>query len=582
MDPQKSQEAFENLMRTGQNLMQGFFDQLGKLPMGMPGTVPLGMSMPTLPPNLEIDPEKLAQLQREHLEKHTQLWQSMLGRGQGDKNEPVIKPHPSDRRFKAPEWVESPYYEYIHQAYLINAQFLSSIADALPVSDKVARGKLQFMMRQYIDAMSPANYAATNPEFIKRAIETKGKSITDGMMNLISDMEKGSISMTDDSAFEVGTNLANTEGSVIYENELMQLIQYAPLTDKVHERPLLIVPPCINKYYILDLQPENSYVRYAVEQGMTVFLISWRNATAEQTNLTWDDYIEDGILNALEIVRDVTKVQKPNALGFCIGGTMLATALATAYARGEDPVESLSLLTTMIDFSDTGDLACFVDEASVAKQESTIGKGGLMTGREFSSVFSSLRPNDLVWNYVVDNYLRGNKPSAFDLLYWNADATNLPGPFLVWYLRNAYLENNLRVPGKVKVLGKPMDFKAIECPAYFVATREDHIVPWKTAYLGRRLLSGDTTFVLGASGHIAGIVNHPAKGKRSYWTNSTSAAATADDWLHSATEHKGSWWTDWVSWLKDKSGKQIAPRKIGSREYKVIEPAPGRYVRAKA
>lgn len=623
MEPKKTAESFEQMIKVGQTLMQGFFEQMRALSdtapnaastgfKGANGAVnfpppftapfsplfthalfgqnvqnhpnPLAELMPNLAAspvfnavaNLSIPPEKLSELQREHLAQHAKLCKEIMSRAPSESGEPS-----KDRRFKSPEWVQNPFYEYVHQAYLINAQFLHKLIEAAPVADKSTKNKLQFMANQYIDAVSPANFAVTNPDFLKKALDTQGQSITEGIRNLIADLEKGSISMTDDSAFEVGENLAITEGSVIYENELMQLIQYAPLTDKVSEVPLLIVPPCINKYYILDLQPENSYVRYAVEQGFTVFLISWRNPSAEQGKATWDDYCTDGVLNALEIVREVTKVAKPHALGFCIGGTLLSTALATQSAKGEDPVQSVTLLTTMLDFSDAGDLACFVDEPSVAAREASIGQGGLMLGREFSSVFSSLRPNDLVWNYVVDNYLLGNKPSAFDLLYWNADSTNLPGPFAAWYLRNTYLENNLRIAGKATVMGQKLDLSNINCPAFFVATREDHIVPWKTAYLGRNLLGGENTFVLGASGHIAGIINPPAKNKRSYWTSSKKSA-TAEGWLSGAQEHAGSWWPQWAKWLKDKSGKDIAARKVGNRQYKAIEAAPGRYVKEKA
>ncbi|KAF7599741.1 MAG: class I poly(R)-hydroxyalkanoic acid synthase [Candidatus Dactylopiibacterium carminicum] len=531
-------------------------------------------------PGLEND--EIRRLQREHAELHGRLWRSMAQRKPGVESEPIVSPGAGDRRFNAPEWSSSPLHDYMRQAYLINANFLTAVADALPITDKVAKSRLQFMTRQYVDALAPSNFLASNPEVVQKALDTKGESLSKGLLNLIGDVEKGRISMTDDAAFEVGGNLATTEGAVIFENELMQLIQYAPLTEKVSKQPLLIVPPNINKYYILDLQAENSFVRYAVEQGITVFLISWRNPGAAQAQLGWDDYLDQGILLSLQIVRTLTKVQKPNVLGFCIGGTLLASALAVAYARGEDPIESATFLTSMLDFSETGDIACFIDERFVAAREATIGKGGLMHGRELSQVFSALRPNDLIWNYVVDNYLKGNTPTAFDLLYWNSDSTNLSGPFAAYYLRNTYLENNLRVPGKLTMLGESIDLGRINCPSYFVATREDHIVPWRTSFLGRRLVGGESTFVLGASGHIAGVVNPPAKNKRSYWTNAT-AVATAEEWLESAVEHRGSWWPNWVEWLKARSGDLVAARsKLGSREYRQIEAAPGRYVKERA
>jgi polyhydroxyalkanoate synthase subunit PhaC len=582
INPEQSREALEGWMQASQNFMQGFFSQLGKVSGGAPqgfatGFAPMaGMALPAM------ENEAIVALQREHAEQHARLWQSMAQRKPGDAGEPIVPSPAGDRRFAAPEWSNSPLHDYMRQAYLINARFLTAVADALPITDRVAKNRLQFLTRQCVDALAPSNFAASNPEVVQTALETKGESLTLGLKNLIADVEKGRISMTDEAAFEVGGNLATTEGAVIFENEVMQLIQYTPLTEKVSKRPLLIVPPNINKYYILDLQPENSFVRYAVEQGITVFLVSWRNPTTAQAQLGWDDYLDQGILRSLQIVREVGKEAKPNVLGFCVGGTLLAAALAVATARGEDPVESVTFLTTMLDFADTGDIACFVDETSVAAREAAIGKGGIMKGSELSQVFSSLRPNDLIWNYVVDNYLKGKQPTAFDLLYWNSDSTNLPGPFAAYYLRNTYLENNLRVPGKLTMLGQSIDLGRIRCPSYFVATREDHIVPWQTSFLGRRLLGGESSFVLGASGHIAGVINPPAKNKRSYWTN-TGTATTSDEWIAGAVEHRGSWWPNWIDWLKQRSGEPMAARvRPGNKDYRQIEPAPGRYVKARA
>ncbi len=448
--------------------------------------------------------------------------------------------------------------------------------------DEAARTRLRFLMRQYVDAMAPSNFAATNPEFVKAALESQGTSITVGIRNLIADLARGRISMTDEAAFAVGRNLAVTAGQVVFENELIQLIQYAPATTKVFERPLLIVPPCINKFYILDLQPENSFVRYAVESGMTVFLVSWRNPQADLGHLTWDDYLEKGALAALRVVRAVGAVEQINALGFCVGGTILSAALAVAKARGEDPVASLTLLTTLLDFSDPGEIVNFIDPASVAAREASIGRGGLLRGAELAAAFSALRANDLIWQYVVGNYLKGGKPSAFDLLHWNADSTNLPGPFAAWYLRNLYMDNALRVPGKLAMCGATADLTRVDMPAFILATREDHIVPWRTAYASREILGGGTTFVLGASGHIAGVVNPAAKNRRSFWA-SGARPASAEEWLAGATEHKGSWWPLWIDWLKQFAGKdKAAPKKPGNRKYKPIEPAPGRYVKEKA
>ncbi|MCC7270636.1 MAG: class I poly(R)-hydroxyalkanoic acid synthase, partial [Rhodocyclaceae bacterium] len=487
-----------------------------------------------------------------------------------------------DKRFAAPEWSGSPFFDYLRQAYLLNADYIGRLIEALPMDDEAARSRLQFFTRQFVDAMAPSNFVATNPEFIRTALDTQGASITAGIRNLLDDLGKGRISMTDEAAFEVGRNLAVTPGQVIFENALIQLIQYDPETPKVHARPLVIVPPCINKFYILDLQPENSFVRHAVEQGMTVFLVSWRNPQAELGHLGWDDYLEQGALAALDAAQEISGADKLNALGFCVGGTILAAALCVAKARGKDRVASLTLLTSLLDFSDGGEVTHYVDAASVKARETAIGQGGLLRGAELASAFSSLRANDLIWQYVVGNYLKGGKPPAFDLLYWNADSTNLPGPFAVWYLRHLYLENALREPGRLAMCGTTADLGRLDMPAYIYSSREDHIVPWKSAYLSRGLLGGETTFVMGASGHIAGVVNPPAKGKRSHWRND-AAAASAEDWLAGATEHKGSWWPHWIEWLRRHAGEErAAPKKPGSRRYKPIEAAPGRYVKEKA
>ena len=565
----------ENMFQAGQAYAQGLMNFLAQ------GQSAGQSAQASVPPAFPEN-EEIARLRQECTAQHAALWQAMLQRKPGETPPPVVAPDPGDKRFAAPEWAESPYYDYLRQAYLINARFLKQAAEVFPLDDPAAKNRLRFATRQYVDALAPSNFAATNPEFVGKAIATKGASITAGIMNLIGDLEKGRVSMTDDAAFEVGRNLAATPGQVVFENELIQLIQYAPATGKVFERPLLIVPPCINKFYVLDLQPENSFVRYAVEQGVTVFLVSWRNPQADLGHLGWDDYIEQGALKALAVTREICGTEKINALGFCVGGTILSAALSVAKARGEDPVESLTLLTTLLDFSDGGDIVNFVDAASVALREAAIGRGGLLRGAELASAFSALRANDLIWQYVVGNYLKGGRPAAFDLLYWNADSTNLPGPFAVWYLRKLYLDNGLRVPGRLAMCGTTADLGRLDMPAYIYSSREDHIVPWRSAYLSRDILGGETTFVMGASGHIAGVINPPAKGKRSHWRND-AAATKAEDWLAGAAEHAGSWWPHWMNWLRQFGGKErAAPAKPGSRKYKPLEAAPGRYVKEKA
>jgi polyhydroxyalkanoate synthase len=407
------------------------------------------------------------------------------------------------------------------------------------------------------------------------------------MANLLHDMKQGHVSMTDERVFEVGKNVATTEGAVVFENEFFQLLEYKPLTAKVYEKPFLLIPPCINKFYILDLQPENSLIRYAVSEGHRTFVVSWRNPDESMVGKTWDDYIEHAAVKAIDVVQEITGAKTLNALGFCVGGTILGTALSVLAARGKKPVASATLLTSFLDFTDTGILDIFIDETSVKYREAEMGQGGLLKGQDLASTFSFLRPNDLVWNYVVGNYLKGETPPPFDLLYWNSDSTNLPGPFYAWYLRNTYFENNLVKPGKVSVCGQKVDLRKVDIPVYIYGSREDHIVPIGGAYASTQHLPGKKRFVMGASGHIAGVINPPAKKKRSYWTNDKlpqgKFPAAQADWLKGATEHPGSWWTDWSAWLKGHAGKQIAaPKTYGNRQHKVIEAAPGRYVKAKA
>jgi polyhydroxyalkanoate synthase len=564
--------AAMQFMQASQNAAQQFMNFVAQA-----GDAPAAAKLPA-------DPKAMSDLQKAYLEQHTRLWQAILARGAAPAGDDGFKvaPEPGDRRFAAPEWRESPVFDYLHQAYLLNTKYLRDLIDVLPAESDRSRDKMRFLARQISDALAPSNFAATNPEFIKHALETKGQSITNGINNLIADLEKGRISMTDETVFEVGRNIAASAGAVVFENEVMQLIQYAPLTAKVGARPLVIVPPCINKFYILDLQPDNSFVRYAVEQGHTVFLVSWRNPTAEQGHLTWDDYLEHGPIAALHVAKEICRTAQVNALGFCVGGTILTSALAVLSSRDEDIVASLTLLTTLLDFSDTGEIGLFIDEQGLAAREATIGAGGLLPARDLQNTFSFLRANDLVWNYVTQNYLKGQKPQAFDLLYWNADSTNLPGPFACWYMRNLYHDNALRVPGRLSMCGTRVDLGRVAMPVYLLATREDHIVPWHSAYQSTRLLGGPTRFVLGASGHIAGVINPASKNKRSYWVN-PDVRGDAESWLAAAEEKKGSWWSDWTAWLAPHAGDSRSARtKLGNARYKAIEPAPGRYVRERA
>ncbi|WP_428852884.1 class I poly(R)-hydroxyalkanoic acid synthase [Imbroritus primus] len=537
-----------------------------------------GAALAGLPTGTRVDPDRMLAIQRDYTNGVRQLWQGMLSQG--------ATPALPDRRFAGEAWTGHAPYAFTAAFYLLNARAMLQMAEAIEGEPKVQQ-RIRFAVSQWVDAMSPANFLATNPEAQQALIESHGESLQHGIQHMLEDLGKGKISHTDDSAFEVGRNLAVTPGDVIYENEYFQLIQYHPLTDKVFARPLLIVPPCINKFYVLDLQPENSLVRYAVEQGHTVMLVSWRNPGNDMADRTWDDYIEHAAIQAIHVTQAVSRQKQINVLGFCVGGTILSTALAVLAARGEHPAASLTLLTAMLDFTDTGVLDVFVDEAHVALREHTIGgqggtPAGILHGTELANTFSFLRPNDLVWNYVIDNYLKGKSPTPFDILYWNGDSTNLPGPWYCWYLRHTYLQNDLMHPGRLTVCGAPVDFGQLDMPVYLYGSREDHIVPWTTAYASAALLPGDKRFVLGASGHIAGVINPPAKKKRSYWTAET-LPVKAEAWLASAQEHPGSWWTDWSAWLAGHGGaRKAAPRATGNAQYQPIEPAPGRYVKARA
>jgi polyhydroxyalkanoate synthase len=524
------------------------------------------------PPELRLAPAKMAQLQEQYTKDAMDLFSAGFKPLQG-----------SDRRFADAAWQDNPLAAFSAAAYLLQARTLMAMADAVETDPKT-RTRIRFAVEQWVAAAAPSNFLAFNAEAQKKAIDTQGESLAKGLQNMVHDLQQGHVSMTDESLFEVGKNVATTTGAVVFENDLFQLIEYKPLTAKVFERPFLMVPPCINKYYILDLQPENSLVRYAVAQGHRTFVLSWRNPDASLAKKTWDDYIEDAVIRAIGVTQAISGAPTINALGFCVGGTMLSTALAVLAARGEKPVASVTLLTTLVDFSDSGILDVFIDEAFVKYREAEMGQGGLMKGADLASTFSFLRPNDLVWNYVVGNYLKGETPPPFDLLYWNSDSTNLPGPYYAWYLRNTYLENNLIKPEKLTVCGETINLRALDLPAYIYGSREDHIVPIGGAYATTQVFAGKKRFVMGASGHIAGVINPPAKNKRSHWIRADGKLPkTVAAWTEGAVEHPGSWWTDWSDWLKGHAGKQVAaPKTYGKGKFKASMPAPGTYVLARA
>ncbi|WP_084544938.1 class I poly(R)-hydroxyalkanoic acid synthase [Derxia gummosa] len=544
-----------------------------------------------------IEPTKLATIQADYVRELGELMQSGFAQQKTEADAKVKSI--GDRRFQAPEWQDGGMFEFLSRVYMLNARVLTRLAEAVEAEPRVKR-RITFAVGQWIDAMSPANFLVTNPEAQRKLVETRGESLRSGIANLLEDVSKGRISMTDESKFEVGRNVATTEGQVVLRTDMFELIQYKPLTAEIDKQPLLMVPPCINKFYILDLQPDNSIVRYMLSQGHPVYMVSWRNPTQECGNWSWDDYIERGVIAAIEatakIGAELTDAKKINVLGFCVGGTLTATAIAVLAARGKHPVASLTLLTTLLDFSDTGVLDVFIDPAIVALREERIGKGGLLSASELATTFSFLRPNDLVWPYVVGNYLKGETPAAFDLLYWNSDSTNLSGPMYCWYLRNTYLENKLKIPGETSVCGTPLDLGRVDLPVYFYGSREDHIVPWESAYQSMAVLpnadKAKSCFVLGASGHIAGVINPASKNKRNYWAydgegfggkaRKSALPATPQEWIDGATSVPGSWWPHWSKWLDQFSGGKVAaPAEAGSPGFPALEPAPGSYVKVR-
>ena len=485
-----------------------------------------------------------------------------------------------DRRFASGNWSE-PLFGSLAAFYLLNAGFLLKLLDKLPIKDKKPRQRLLYLVEQAIAAGAPSNFLASNPDALQRAAETQGGSLLTGLLHLASDLQEGKMRQCDSGAFKVGVDLASTPGEVVFENELFQLIQYYPQSETQYRRPVFIVPPSINKYYILDLRPDNSMVRHLLQQGHPVFLMSWRNFDQAHAGTTWDDLIETGIIKGLNVTREISGEQRPNCVGFCIGGTLLSTALAVLAARGDREIASVSLLTTFLDYLDTGPIDIFVDEQLVAYRERTIGGVdgpiGLFKGEDMGNTFSLLRPNDLWWNYNVDKYLKGQKPIALDLLFWNNDSTNLPGPMYCWYLRHTYLQNDLK-SGELDCCGVKLDLRAIDAPAYILATLDDHIVPWRSAYASTELLAGAKRFVLGASGHIAGVINPPAKEKRHYWTNNR-VTKNPDTWFKNAEQHCGSWWNDWFVWLAGHAGeRQPSVLHTGNAQYPALASAPGRYV----
>src|SRR5216684_197407 len=496
--------------------------------------------------------------------------------GLGQKVEPVIEPEKGDKRFSAPDWQQNAIFDALKQSYLLAATTMLKNASEVEGLDEKQQRKLVFYLRQFLDAISPTNFTFTNPQVIHEIVQTSGQNLVTGMEHLLRDIRAGQVKMTDTEAFAPGRNLALTPGQVIYRNKLIELIQYTPTTEKVYAIPLLFVPPWINKYYILDMQPKNSLIKFLVDSGFTVFVISWKNPDASMEEISFEDYLTLGPQAALNAIKQITTSSKVNAVGYCIGGTLLSMALPFLAAIGDDTVNTATFFVSLLDFSEVGDTSVFIDEPQVTYIEGQMMERGYLDSRSMATMYNMLRANDLIWSNVVNNYLLGKEPPAFDLLYWNADGTRMTRAAHSFYLRNTYLENNLIKPGTIVLKGVPIDLGKIRQDLYAIGTQQDHIVPWKSAWRIIQLASGKVRFVLGGSGHIAGIINPPSKGK-GYWTNE-KPVKTADEWLESARQHKGSWWADWLKWLSRRSSEQGMPPSMGSTTHPPLTPAPGTYV----
>src|SRR5687768_2401899 len=529
---------------------------------------------------MAADPAMLASISTNLWLDYMRLWQSSWMKVMGMESAPVAEPDKGDSRFKDEDWSKNFLFDLIKQSYLISARHIREAVanvDGLPADSEK---KVAFFTRQYVDALAPSNFLLTNPQVLRETLQSGGQNLVRGLNNLLADIEKGGgqlrISMTDESAFELGRNVATTPGKVIHQTPLMQLIQYQPSTQEVYKRPLVIIPPWINKYYILDLREKNSFIRWAVAQGHTVFVVSWVNPDANLAQKGFDDYMREGALAAFDAVEKATGERDLNAIGYCLGGTLLGATLGYLGNTNENRVASATFFVSLLDFSDPGELGVFIDEAQVANLEKKMNERGYLEGSEMAGTFNLLRANDLVWSFVVNNYLLGKDPFPFDLLYWNADSTRMPARMHSFYLRNMYIKNLLGEPGAIELDGVPIDLSKVTLPSYFISTVEDHIAPWKTTYKGAKYLSGPVRFVLGGSGHIAGIVNPPTAKKYHYWTNDAMPEAP-DDWFNGATQQPGSWWEDWQRWIDPFGGGKCPARIPGEGAMRAIEDAPGTY-----
>lgn len=585
-DAEKNAEIYADFAERSQKIVNAFLErQKSGESYAVADPVEIGKMFMDASMKMMSNPQKFAEQQAKLMQGYADLWQATAKRMAGEEDvKPVIEPARDDRRFKDDAWSEEAVFDYIKQSYLLTSDWLQAQVSDVDDMDEKTREKLKFYTRQFVDALSPSNFVATNPKVLKAAAETKGENLIKGLDQLLKDLERGQgelrISMTDTEAFELGTNVAVTPGKVVYQNDLIQLLQYAPTTEKVAKRPLLIVPPWINKFYILDLQPKNSFIKWATDQGHTVFVISWINPDERYADKQFEDYMLEGPLAAMDAIKDATGEKDVNVIGYCIGGTLTAATLAYMAAKGDGRVKSATFFTTMVDFSDPGELGVFIDEGQLQRLDEHMEKKGYLDGQYMSQVFNMMRDNDLIWSFVINNYLLGREPMAFDLLYWNSDNTRMPKMMHSLYLRKMYLQNKLVEPGGITLDGVLIDLSTIKTPVYWLSTKDDHIAPWKSTYAATQLYKGPKRFVLSASGHIAGVINPPAANKYCFWTN-TKTPADPDAFFESAKQHDGSWWPDWQKWIKKYAGGEIAARKPGDGKLKVIEDAPGSYVKVR-
>ena len=555
-------------------------------PLGMADSMNVGAAFLELTAKMLAEPEQLMDAQLSLWRDYMELWRSTALKAFNGTDAPVIEADPADRRFKDDAWRQNQVFDFIKQSYLLTSRWMQSTVHDVEGLDAHTKHKVDFFTKQFVDAIAPTNFALTNPEVLRAVAETKGENLVKGLEHLLADLEKGKgrlrVSMTDESAFTVGVNVAATPGKVVFQNRLFQLIQYTPTTAEVKDAPIVIMPPWINKFYILDLRERNSLVRWLTEQGYTTFVVSWVNPDASMSEVNFEDYMIEGAIAAKDATLAITGAKKTHMVGYCLGGTLLAATLAYLKAQGDDSVATATYFVALTDFKDSGDLGVFIDEEQIKDLEKRMAETGYLDAADMATTFNLLRANDLIWSFVVNNYLLGKEPFPFDLLYWNSDSTRMPKAMHSFYLRNMYLENNLAKPGGICLAGVPIDLRTVTVPSYMISCREDHIAPWASTYEGAKLFAGPTRFILAGSGHIAGIVNPPSAKKYNYWTNDKKSK-TADDWLKNATEHPGSWWTDWDSWLTPQSGKIVPARQPGAnKKFKIIEDAPGSYVKARA